>query len=57
MTLPQVQELLDYWRAHPPVHLLLAAALGLHEKRAPQEDFAALMALAPDGVLHGKGKP
>ena len=54
MTLPQVTELLDYWRAHPPLHLLLAAALGIHEKRGgPPEGFAALMALAPDGVLRG----
>jgi hypothetical protein len=53
MTLPQVQELLAYWRAHPPLHLLLAAALGMHEKRAREDDFAALMALAPDGVLRG----
>lgn len=57
MTLPQVSELLAYWRAHPPLHLLLAAALGLDEKREPQEDFAALMALAPSGVLRGKGAP
>jgi hypothetical protein len=54
MTLPQVKELLDYWRAHPPLHLLLGAALGIHEKRVEaREDFAALMALAPDGVLRG----
>jgi hypothetical protein len=26
MTLSQVTELLDYWRAHPPLHLLLASA-------------------------------
>lgn len=53
MTLPQVRELLDYWHAHPPLHLLLAAAYGIHEKRGRDEDFAALMALAPDGVLRG----
>jgi hypothetical protein len=54
MTLPQVKELLDYWRTHPPLHLLLAAAVGVHEKHAEaREDFAALMALAPDGVLRG----
>jgi hypothetical protein len=53
MTLPQVKEVLDYWRKHPPQHLLLAAALGLREKPERQEDFAALMALAPDGVLRG----
>ena len=56
MTLPQVRELLDYWRAHPPLHLLLAAALGVHETRPSEEDFAALMALAPDGVLRAQGK-
>jgi hypothetical protein len=55
MTLAQVQELLDYWRAHPPVHLLVAAALGMHEQKQAQ-DFAALAALAPDGVLAAKGR-
>ena len=53
MTLLQVKELLAYWRVHPPLHLLLAAALGIHEKRAAADDFAALAALAPDGVLRG----
>lgn len=54
MTLPQVQELLDYWRAHPPLHLLVAAALGIHEPKHAQ-DFAALAALAPNGTLAAKG--
>jgi hypothetical protein len=53
MTLSQVTELLDYWRQHPPLHLLLPAALGMREKQAATEDIAALMALAPDGVLRG----
>lgn len=57
MTLPQVNELLAYWRTHPPVHLLLAAALGINDKREVPEDFATLMALAPSGVLRGKGGP
>lgn len=56
MTLPQVQELLDYWRAHPPLHLLVAAALGRHDTRDRTQDFAALMALAPGGVLRAEGK-
>ncbi|HVA15461.1 MAG TPA: hypothetical protein VNF99_19590 [Stellaceae bacterium] len=56
MTLLQVQELLAYWRAHPPLHLLLAAALGLHGKASEQQDFAALMALAPGGVLRAERK-
>jgi hypothetical protein len=56
MTLPQVEELLDYWRAHPPLHLLVAAALGAHKKSDPAQDFAALAALAPQGILSAKGK-
>lgn len=55
MTLPQVQELLDYWRAHPPLHLLVAAALGVQDKRRA-EDFTALAALAPNGILAAKGR-
>ncbi len=54
MTFPAVQELLDYWRAHPPVHLSVAAALGQGAAKA-HDDFAALMAMAPKGVLAAKG--
>ena len=56
MTLLEVQELLQYWRAHPPLHLLLAAALGALKKPDTAQDFAALAALAPDGILAAKGK-
>jgi len=55
MTLMQVQELLDYWRVHPPLHLLAAAALGAHDGKHAQ-DFAALAALAPNGLLAAKGR-
>ena len=55
MTLPQVQELLDYWRVHPPLHLLIGAALGGPKKPDAAQDFAALAALAPRGVLSAKG--
>jgi hypothetical protein len=57
MTLIEVQELLDYWRKHPPVHLLVAAALGCGGgSRQTDQDFGALAALAPDGILAAKGK-
>jgi hypothetical protein len=56
MTLLEVEELLDYWRRHPPLHLLIAAALGTHKKPETAQDFAALAALAPDGMLAAKGK-
>ena len=56
MTLLEVRELLDYWRLHPPLHLLIAAALGAPRQAQAAEDFAALAALAPNGVLTAKGK-
>jgi len=56
MTLIEVQELLQYWRIHPPLHLLVGAALGARRQPEAAQDFAALMALAPDGVLAAKGK-
>ena len=56
MTLPAVNELLDYWSRHPPAHLLLAAAFPIKPKpAAPRADFADLAALAPEGVLKHKG--
>ena len=56
MTLTEVQELLAYWRKHPPLHLLIGAALGASAGAKQREDFAALAALAPDGILAAKGK-
>jgi hypothetical protein len=56
MTLIEVQELLQYWRKHPPLHLLAGAALGQRGGSVQQrQDFAALAALAPDGILAAKG--
>ena len=55
MTLNEVQELLDYWRGHPPTHLLVGAALGAGKGAELRQDFAALAALAPEGVLAAKG--
>ncbi|MGH6996013.1 MAG: hypothetical protein ACREES_09965 [Stellaceae bacterium] len=52
MSLSAVRELLDYWSRHPPVHLLLAAALRVAPKSKPaRAGFADLAALAPGGVL------
>lgn len=30
MTWPQLHDLMDYWKAHPPLHLLVQAFMG-HE--------------------------
>jgi hypothetical protein len=55
MTLPAVRELMDYWAVHPPLHLVVAAALGCgRNARAipePPADFSDLAALAPTGML------
>ena len=34
MTLPEVQELLDYWQECPPTHVLVAAYLGHKGKKS-----------------------
>jgi len=36
MTLFQVEELTSYWAKHPPLHLLVAAYLGVGKDRRPQ---------------------
>jgi hypothetical protein len=51
MTLSAVKELMDYWAEHPPLHLLVAAALGCGRKADAAADFAGLAAMAPDGML------
>lgn len=56
MTLIEVRELLDYWHRHPPLHLLIGAALRGRDAAKPSQDFAALMALAPNGFLAAKGR-
>jgi len=33
MTMFQVEELMSYWLRHPPVHLLLAAQIGVERER------------------------
>lgn len=36
MTLHELEELFAYWAAHPPLHLMVAACLGIRSgKRAP----------------------
>jgi hypothetical protein len=32
LTLPRYRELEGYWRSHPPLHLVVAAALGVKEQ-------------------------
>lgn len=41
MTLPRFNRLCAYWAEHPPLHLLIAAALGVREQKA---DLGELLA-------------
>jgi hypothetical protein len=52
LTLPQLRELFTYWAAHPPLHELAAAYLGLGRRASDKPaELGALLALAPDCVL------
>ena len=45
MTLPQVEELFAYWAAHPPLHLIAAAYLGIKPKPPRPASMAEILAL------------
>ncbi|HVH76765.1 MAG TPA: hypothetical protein VM755_17755 [Stellaceae bacterium] len=55
MTLHEVEELFAYWAAHPPLHLMVAACLGIRPgKRAPGvSGEAALLAQLGAGFVKG----
>lgn len=55
MTLPEANELCAYWRDHPPVHILVAAYLGIKPKSTasppPQSNIGTLIGVAKGGTL------
>ncbi|MGO9741510.1 MAG: hypothetical protein ACLPN5_08370 [Roseiarcus sp.] len=54
LTLPRYQALREQWRAHPPVHWLVAAALGVKpaDANAPRRPtLEELKAALPQGRL------
>ncbi|HEV2303326.1 MAG TPA: hypothetical protein VGR91_17300 [Stellaceae bacterium] len=54
MTLHEVGELFTYWAAHPPVHLMVAAYLGIGRgKRAVEGAEASLFAELGPGFVKG----
>jgi hypothetical protein len=63
MTLFEVEELAGYWADHPPVHLMVAAYLGVKPAikkvptSAPVDHAAVLAALAPLGIASGEVFP
>lgn len=40
MTLPEVEELFDYWREHPPTHILVAGYLGYEPPKSVEQQQA-----------------
>jgi len=42
MTLFDVEELTRYWMEHPPLHLMMAAFLGIGKERRRRGDFSGL---------------
>lgn len=39
MTLPQVYQLVDYWRAHPPTHELMAMMVGFQPPQTTEDKW------------------
>ena len=46
MTLPRFERLCRYWSAHPPLHLLVAAYLGVPAGERRKNDLGELLAMA-----------
>ena len=55
MTLPEVAELTDYWATHPPVHIALAAFLGIKGRRHPRTTSSADTLLSELGAGFAAG--
>jgi len=55
MTLPDFYELCDYWKEHPPMHLMVAAQLGAGKAGAERKgDLGELLAaMGRGGELRG----
>jgi hypothetical protein len=51
MTWRDVEDLTDYWRAHPPVHLLVAGYMGYQPPSTTPDDPAIAAALLRGGAF------
>ncbi|MEC4591612.1 hypothetical protein VPG91_11490 [Nitrospirillum amazonense] len=51
-TLPRYNAMWRYWKAHPPVRLMVAAYLGIKPEQEPQEaDLGELLAMFGGGRI------
>ncbi len=49
MTLPRFERLCRYWAAHPPLHVVVAAYLGVSGRERRTNDLGELLAMAKGG--------
>jgi hypothetical protein len=47
MTVPQLSEFNLYWKKNPPLHMMVAAYLGIGKEKEPEGDFGELMSMFP----------
>lgn len=40
MTLPQVEDLFEYWKTNPPAHVLVAAHMGYEPPKSIEQQWA-----------------
>lgn len=57
MDLPRLEAMNTYWRNHPPLHLMVAAYLGIKSEpkstAGGQPDLVALLAQFPQAGMQG----
>ena len=60
MTIPRMTDLSCYWKAHPPLHLMVQSYLGIKgeakatvEPEARENQIGDLISMFQGGALHG----
>ena len=61
MTIPRMTDLATYWKAHPPLHLMVQNYLGIKGEAKPsaqapadrEEQLGQLISMFNGGALHG----
>jgi len=61
MTIPRMNDLATYWKAHPPLHLMVQSYLGIKGEAKPvepssadrEEQLGQLISMFQGGAIHG----